>query len=213
MVRILSIAIDAVSSAVFILPTVFLLQYFLLKQRSFRKIAVTMFFSLYLAALFLITGIPSAYSLRFEPAFNLIPIIDVATSPLDYVRNTMLNILLFVPLGFLLPILWERYRSLKMSAFMGLVVSALIELLQIFTFRLTDVDDLITNTAGTVAGYLGAKWFLERSGTDSLPGRENSREPFAVILLVLCIQFFLEPLLSGAIWESVLNGPLWEKIR
>ena len=69
-----------------------------------------------------------------------------------------------------------------------------IELSQLFTYRTTDVDDLITNAAGGLCGYLLAraltKGFTKHMG-DSNP------EAHLVILCgsVLFVMFFLQPFL------------------
>ncbi len=38
-------------------------------------------------------------------------------------------------------------------------MTSFIEIAQIFTGRATDIDDIITNIAGTLVGYLIAYWF------------------------------------------------------
>lgn len=66
-----------------------------------------------------------------------------------------LNILLFVPLGFLLPIISEQFRSLWLTTVTGFIFSAGIETMQYITGRgLTEVDDVINNTAGALVGYI-----------------------------------------------------------
>ncbi|MNO15022.1 VanZ like family protein [compost metagenome] len=70
------------------------------------------------------------------------------------VTNIFGNILIFAPLGFFLPLLWERFRAFSKTVLFGLVVSLVIECSQLFLVRGTDIDDLILNTTGTVVGYL-----------------------------------------------------------
>lgn len=41
----------------------------------------------------------------------------------------------------------------------GFAMTSFIEIAQIFTGRATDIDDIITNIAGTLVGYLIAYWF------------------------------------------------------
>lgn len=41
---------------------------------------------------------------------------------------------------------------------MGAVSTCIIEVFQIFTFRTSDINDIITNIMGTVIGYFAAKW-------------------------------------------------------
>ncbi len=50
--------------------------------------------------------------------------------------------------------LMARIQKHDENSGLGLMTSLGIEILQIFTFRATDINDLITNAAGTLAGYL-----------------------------------------------------------
>ncbi|MED1202224.1 VanZ family protein [Heyndrickxia acidicola] len=75
-------------------------------------------------------------------------------------RNVGGNILLLMPLGFLAPILWSRFRSLKSVLLLGLLVSISIESLQLVEMaagigsgRAADIDDVICNTTGACIGY------------------------------------------------------------
>ena len=105
-------------------------------------------------AVFSAVGIPDIRSLVFDPSLNIIPIIDITNSPISYIRNELLNILLFVPLGIFLPVIWSQdLFTLKRTVVFGLGLSFLIEVSQLFTFRLTDIDDIITNVLGTALGY------------------------------------------------------------
>lgn len=216
MVRLVSLGIDTFSSMIFIIPAVFIIQYAILKQRSLSKTAVVMIFAFYLMAVFSAVGIPSIASWNVHPRFNLIPLIDIVNSPFDYIRNTVLNIILFMPLGFLLPIIWKDYRSLKASALAGFLLSLFIEIMQIFTFRLTDVDDLITNTAGCIIGYYISKWFFYKLPW-KLSEADNSHyskyEPVIILSIAFLIGFCLKPLTSNFLWEKILSSSLWDIIK
>lgn len=209
MVRMLSLGIEIFSSVIFVVPAILILQYIVLRQRDFSKTAAVMILALYLTAVFSVVGIPTIRSMNINLTFNLIPLIDIVNSPLDYIRNTILNIILFVPLGFLLPVMWKEFRSLRSIAVTGLSLSLFIEILQIFTFRLTDVDDLITNTAGAVAGYYLSRRFLFKRSVDlskkGTTGR-GRQEAFIIFALVFLISFCLKPALSGqsgmACWRA-----------
>lgn len=216
MIRLLSLVIEIFSSVIFIVPAVLALQYVVLRQRSVSKTAAVIIFALYLMAVFSAVGIPTIHSININFSFNLIPLIDIVNSPIDYIRNTILNILLFVPLGVLLPIMWKEFRSARCIALTGLSLSLFIEILQIFTFRLTDVDDLITNTAGAVAGYYLSRRFLFKRSFRLLKSEKTccgKYEAFIIFALVFLIGFFLKPLVSDVIWEMLLSSPVWERIR
>ncbi|MFD0206132.1 MULTISPECIES: VanZ family protein [Saccharothrix] len=75
-----------------------------------------------------------------------------------------LNVVLFAPLGFLL--CYRFRRGVVVATAIGLLVSLAVETIQgtaVFglypcPYRIADVDDLMTNTAGTVVGWLLARW-------------------------------------------------------
>lgn len=76
-----------------------------------------------------------------------------------YFWQIFLNILLFIPFGFMLSCyLYKYHRSqhLFLSILLsGLFVSVSVELLQYITSRgLTEIDDVINNTAGAIIGWL-----------------------------------------------------------
>lgn len=66
----------------------------------------------------------------------------------------MLNILLFVPIGFLLPLISPVFKQAKATIPLVFSLSLLIELSQLFTlYRATDINDLIANTFGGIIGF------------------------------------------------------------
>lgn len=62
------------------------------------------------------------------------------------------NIGIFLPVGFFTALLWRRPRWWK-SMLAGLCASCAIEFVQLFIDRSTDIDDVILNTAGALAGF------------------------------------------------------------
>ena len=67
------------------------------------------------------------------------------------------NIIMFMPLGFFPALLWRRWRWWK-SLLAGFCTSSAIEFIQFFIGRSTDIDDVILNTTGALAGF----WVLDR---------------------------------------------------
>ena len=93
-----------------------------------------------------LTGLGETF---FHPNLNLIPLVDGVSI------SFILNIALFVPLGFLCPLISRYYRSLKHALLLGFGLSLSIEIVQLVTlYRVTDVDDLLTNLFGALIGYL-----------------------------------------------------------
>lgn len=74
--------------------------------------------------------------------------------------NVLGNILLFVPMGVLLPIIFSKCNKLNMTILIGATISIVIECLQYFFARSADVDDVILNTLGTAVGFLVYRIFL-----------------------------------------------------
>jgi glycopeptide antibiotics resistance protein len=71
-----------------------------------------------------------------------------------------LNVIMFVPFGVLVPVLWPRLDAASRLAGRALAVSTVIELTQLVlgvtlgSRRTVDVNDLIANTAGGLLGLL-----------------------------------------------------------
>ena len=64
------------------------------------------------------------------------------------------NIVIFIPFGFLLPILLKK-ASFKQVVWLGFLFSLTIETMQfIFRVGIAELDDLILNTIGAAVGYL-----------------------------------------------------------
>lgn len=70
------------------------------------------------------------------------------------VLNFMANIGLFLPLGFFVPIIWNKFLNFKSIFFVGFLTSITIEVIQYFIGRSSDIDDVILNTIGVAMGYL-----------------------------------------------------------
>lgn len=99
------------------------------------------------------------------------------TTHMQWFWQIFLNIILFVPFGFLFPMIFrELLNRLKVpevsTVFIGCIFSLAIEAMQYITGRgLADIDDLINNTLGTILGYLiyraGKRRYEKRKGTDN----------------------------------------------
>lgn len=69
--------------------------------------------------------------------------------------STLLNIVVFIPLGLFLPLLWRRFEKWLPTFLLAVTLSLTIEVGQLFTLqRLTDVNDLIMNVVGVTLGWL-----------------------------------------------------------
>ena len=90
----------------------------------------------------------------------------------DESRTQLLgNTVLFMPWGFFLPLLWQRFRRFLPVAGMCLALTCFIEGTQLFIGRTVDVDDLILNFLGSLCGA-GVWWVCRK-----LPRRAGGASP------------------------------------
>ena len=69
--------------------------------------------------------------------------------------NLYLNIALFIPIGLLIPLFFDKSRKLYIVCVLGISISLTIEILQLaLCVGVFDIDDLLNNTIGTIIGYL-----------------------------------------------------------
>lgn len=139
-----------------------------------REIILNIFF-IYMVIVFALTIIPmhimpglNRPSLR---DINIIPVVatveGISHIPSNmnsymtkfWMENIFGNIFLLMPLGMLLPVLSNKFRSFtKMTAF-AFLCSLSIEIIQflsryIGSYRACDIDDVILNTLGAAIGYM-----------------------------------------------------------
>ena len=193
-------------AAIDMLPGVLLLipLYWLLNRVYFRNAGnsiIYCLFSCYLSVVYVLVGLPNVTYIRPEVNLNLIPIAGM----IDDWKNSILNILLFVPLGLALPILWCRFKNAGRTVCFGFAMSLSIELLQVLTYRATDVNDLITNTCGTYLGFLCANVLQKRFSDLRKIAQDKNSELGIVLAIVLLVMFFVYPYLSAALWDWIIG--------
>ena len=129
----------------------------------------------------------------FNPIINLVPFND------GFEISSILNIIFFMPFGFLLPTLWKKYRKLLKTLCSGILFSIIIEIGQLFVpHRASDINDLIMNTIGTICGWiifniiskifhkLANKTVIEISSNDSMAIK---LEPYLYIAIPIISTF------------------------
>jgi glycopeptide antibiotics resistance protein len=190
-------------AAVDLLPGILILApvYWALNKVYFHNAGKGFFYfllSCYLSAVYVLVGMPNVTYIRPEVNLNLLPFIGM----IDDWKNGIMNILLFVPLGMIMPILWNSFRIQMNTLLFGFGTSLAIELLQMLTFRATDVNDLITNTLGAYLGFLCTNFLLQKKPIKAV-GRNN--ETAIVVSVVLLVMFFVYPFVSSALWDFILT--------
>lgn len=159
--------------------------------RAYRIITSLVFIA-YIFAVIHVTGIGTVWDPGHYDALVRTGQLNLVPLKAHRIRGYVLNIILFMPLGFLLPFMSRRLRNPLAVVTAGFVFSACIEASQLLNLRATDIDDLIMNTAGTAAGFL--IWlilYLASGKKAELPGTRMKYEPVTWTALSFAGVFFL----------------------
>ena len=198
--------VDVLSAAVVALPLVWLFQRFR-GERDWTRYVLSGLFVLYLCEMFDVVGIPAAQYIRWEPNISLIPFSD-GTGWLGVQR--VLNAVMFAPFGFLLPVLWRGCRKWSVATLAGFLLSLTIELLQMFCFRATDVDDLLMNTLGALLGYFLAWLFFHKKwAREPAPGTFKVSDSLSLTVSIL-IPLLTIVLVRTPISDCIYRLPLFD---
>ena len=207
MIPIQDIIIRSLSGYVFIVPII-VLYYILLakkeREQSLLHIFIVCIFCYYLFGILTVTGIGYTSTISFRPKISLIPFVGMITGPIE----TILNIVLFVPMGLFLPLLYKKYNKFKTVVITGILFSVSIELVQIFNWGASDINDVMTNTMGACLGYLIYS-IISKILPDKLDRQLKSKKVNAfieVFLLSVCI-FVIMVTVQPWFVHNVLNIP------
>lgn len=142
-----------------------------------KKLVLPLF--LYGATLLAITVIPLPFSsdkMPLHSEINYVPIVNTIGEIWrrimyekqvllwDALENIYGNILMFIPLGIMLPLFHPFFKTRRNTIITGFASSFLIEFTQlasrlIHNYRHIDIDDVILNTSGAAIGFfIYQKW-------------------------------------------------------
>lgn len=194
MSNILLYFLDLLGGAIVSLPVVLIGAFLLDRERAKRKWLWLILYILYLNAMLIIIGVPDFSYIIWQPTINLIPFQDFSSSN---ILGMILNIVMFVPFGFFLPVYFAQFQKWYHTLAAGCIMSFLIEVIQLFTFRATDIDDVLMNVLGTVIGFMIARMFFRRKKCAS----EGNKDLIKLILMnsvvLVVIVFVRYPLMAG----------------
>lgn len=193
----------ALSGYLFMLPV--LTAYFLLLLMFHRKqkplhIATCFVFGFYLFLVIAAAGIGNTAPFSFPPEIILVPFRDIIVAP----KHFILNVVAFVPFGFFLPLLYKSYRNIKLIAVIGFLFSLCIELVQMFGWGATEIDDLIANMLGVCLGYIS--YCLIKRGLHKdfgVPFQSNNINDTAELILLSASTFLIMALVQPLIGNSI----------
>ncbi len=145
---------------------------------------------------------------------SIIRLDEINLIPFYWVSNDLfgliMNIILFVPVGILVPLLWKNNSSLKNTVFIGFVFSLFIEVSQLFNFRATDIDYLLMNTLGSALGYFIYYLFFRKLQLFKVENNSDNwfikNSALVSILSILLFYFFIgKPILKYALFVIYSN--------
>ncbi|MFJ4167894.1 VanZ family protein [Paenarthrobacter sp. NPDC089714] len=125
-------------------------------------------FAAYLVALALVVFLPSKEASTVTGFVGIIAgwlaAVGLPLKEAAVVVEFVSNIVMFVPFGGLVRLLWPRRWNWWRILLLGAATSTFIELTQLLVpGRVTALSDVIANTAGAVIGAAAAGWWLRRS--------------------------------------------------
>lgn len=125
----------------------------MLKLCSFIAVPVLTFYLSFVATITVVARIPSheyQYQLLLFWTYKAI-----SNGETHYIYEIFWNVVLFIPIGILIMLLLKFKHKWVVALFIGIFLSALIEVLQLIFHRgLFEFDDIVHNTLGTVIGIL-----------------------------------------------------------
>lgn len=110
----------------------------------------------------------NSIGINFIPFKSIYEIFVYSVSPIVVIRNILGNIFIFIPIGFLMSMLWEKWHRTKNIILFSIFVPAGIEFIQLFIGRAVDIDDVILNFIGLMIGFLLGKHLNKFVGKNQL---------------------------------------------
>lgn len=211
MIRLGNYFIIAFVSAIIIYAIVYLS---LRKRRgkiSFIKFLGEFTFVGYLIMLILVTLV-----MDYDPSVvresDLIPFRDIMQNIILYnnfigLKQFNLNIIMFMPVGTLLPIVFNgRKWGVKSVFIVSLIVTFFIEICQYFTGRALDINDIIANSIGGPVGYalyillFWMSYYIFKRKCKAVLRKENYAIKGTISLIVIAVFF------AVAIYTIIIGG-------
>ena len=130
--------------------------FFILRKKgktALRQLGYLLFLWSFLLILFMTlmpTGsISGNFYLNLRPFLWLMP----ENFSMAELVESIANVLMFIPLGTLVPIIFKKLRKCHLTIGTIFMLSFSIEFIQYFMRRVSDIDDLIANVLGGLIGY------------------------------------------------------------
>ena len=152
------ISLTWASTLVAVILIVIIRLVFLLKNRDtkvyFYQEILNLIFLIYILQLFQIVTTTDIN--LYVGGINLIPFKEMMRFPvgsLGFIKNTLGNIVLFIPYGFFC-FYYTKEKRINFGILVAILASFCIEFVQFLIGRAFDIDDIILNVLGAIIGFL-----------------------------------------------------------
>ena len=183
--------IELFGTSVFAMPLTVGFLWLTDRSRFIKKWFWVVLFVVYMNAALDLVGMTNISYFRWHPVINWIPFTNFCRSN---VIQMLLNVVLFIPFGGFLAIYFKRYQDWRLNLLSGFLFSLLIETMQLFIYRATDIDDLIVNTLGTIIGCVIARIFFKKALI--VNESADKLKMIGMVLLMVLNGFITSPILS-----------------
>lgn len=134
-------------------------------KRLIRIIALILFVTYFTYLQYRLFFFAYGHYFRFhesEIKYNLIPFKTIISFIKGYGKysfniwffNLFGNVVAFIPMGYLLPIVFNKLNSLIRALTVTFLISLVLEMIQLWLrLGIADIDDVILNTIGGLVGY------------------------------------------------------------
>ncbi|BAQ57462.1 conserved hypothetical protein [Lactobacillus acetotolerans] len=141
---------------------------FVRRRRTIRSEAMLWLFAFYIILVLMLTTFRDTYfpwqlTFHFDRPLSDINLVFMketwkmfyAQSRVDFIYNSFGNVLCFIPIGLLTPIVFSKKQTFWRVILFGIIFSVIIEGMQfLLETGVSDIDDVFFNTCGTILGYL-----------------------------------------------------------
>lgn len=171
--------VELIGSIIAVAAIVICVRFF--RNRRFEKTVTVFLFAGYFATLIYFTAIRGTRTGVSDVSLRLFPVIKAIVN-CNYgltANRSVLNFLLLVPFGFLLPhtihLLWGKDVKWWVAVLSGFLLSLLTELSQyFFRFGVLELDDIIKNTLGAFCGVLLWTVFCKTVSAAFVKSKDNT---------------------------------------
>lgn len=130
----------------------FSLKLYIRREKTIIYFLKILLFTVYSWFVIKLTGAGTFYDVGKYDELIRIDEITLEVFASEGMMTYVLNIIMMMPFGFLIPFIWSRIK-LKNIFFWSLSFSMVIELSQLLNRRNSAIDDLIMNILGAILGY------------------------------------------------------------